>query len=222
MNEYESLVYLTASDQLILIGENHGVTENALFVRSLVDQYLRSGHKIKFVGLEYPSFIHSAFINNVENDNYTELVSSERGQILLNDGRFSESHFSLLKYLQDKNISIVFFDSGTASWDERDRLMAQNLNPYVDSLKPDEKAIVIAGNIHTNISKMIVNNRSYIPMGSYINTEKLRLILLKYHKGEFFNFGRKSFSEVPISENLVEEIDSQTIHFHISQATPTQ
>lgn len=207
--------------KIILVGENHGVCENALFVSSLIENFIALGEKISFVGFEYPKFKKQEFLNFLDKHDFDGLKNSEWGKILIEDGRFSKAHFDLLVSLLEKNIDLVFFDDAQGEWDNRDKEMAENLNN--EMINSDEgRVIIIAGNIHANVNKMVVNGKDYLPMGSFLDKQHLQQVELKYDSGEFYNFGRKKFIPQINPGAGIEKVNEELIYFHIPVATPTK
>lgn len=203
----------------ILIGENHGVNENTTFIEHFVKE-ISENTKIDYIAFEYPAFCIDNYISAVANDSYKEIEELPVTKMLLNDGRFSKNHFELLKYLFSKRIKFIFFDSGLGSWDERDKSMFDNLR----KIKHTDKSVVVivAGNIHTNLSQLIIDNKQYNPLGTYFNKNEVLLIKLQYHSGEFFNFERRSFKTTLMPDRSISIVDKNQIIYHLDKATPTK
>lgn len=213
------LVPLLQSRQVILIGENHGVQENALFVRNLLEELLAEGENILFVGLEYPTQISQELHSFVEENNYEGFLQTYWGKMLLDDGRFSSAHFKLLRFLYECKMEVLFFDDSQAIWDERDKKMAQTILTKLENKAG--KVILVAGNIHTKLEPFPLEGKSYKPLGAYLDSEKLFQITLKYHAGEYFNFARRLFTPT-VFEKPFQQTGPNSFKFSLAKATATQ
>lgn len=210
---------LLIDKKFILIGENHGVTENATFLELFVTN-IQLIKKVTYVGFEYPSFCFSDFFKAVTTDNFELIRNLPVTQLLINDGRFSLAHFNLLKYLYLQNIQFTFYDSGVGSWDNRDSVMYENIRKI--RIDNDSVVIIVAGNIHTSLHLLTIDKKDYKPLGSYFKKEELILINLRYHSGEFYNFGRKSFENTKMPENQTALVNNNQVLYHFKKATPTK
>jgi hypothetical protein len=215
-----SLVKKISSVTTVLIGENHGVIENTTFVKEFVDE-LHTTHKIKFVGFEYPIFALEEFRSAVKEGDFQKIKEHDVSQMLMRDGRFSKFHFELLKHLDKVGIPFIFFDSGRGTWDDRDLSMYENIQH--ESPKYDGQVkLIVAGNIHTMLQVLNLNNKPYKPLGTYFDPKEVLLLKLKYHSGEFFNFSRRQFEQINNDKSGFEELTHNEYLYHILQATPTQ
>jgi erythromycin esterase-like protein len=210
-----------ASKKTILIGENHGVSENPQFVRALLEA-LGNMARIKFVGFEYPSFVYEDFLKAVSANTYESIENLEVTQMLIKDGRFSRYHFDLLLFLYEKKVPFVFFDSGRGTWDDRDKAMYENITKSTNMEGEGEVVIIVAGNIHTKLKELNLNNENYKPLGTYFRIEDILLIELIYHSGEFFNFSKRVFTPSQMPEEAFEVISDHEIHYHLENVQSTK
>ncbi len=204
----------------ILIGENHGVVENVSFVKDFVDELINT-HKIKFVGFEYPIFVLDEFKSAVATKNFDEIRNNEVAQMLTKDGRFSKFHFELLVHLQEIGTPFIFFDSGRGTWDDRDSEMYENITKEAEKYREGGIKVIVAGNIHTTLELLNLDNKSYKPLGTYFDPRRTLLIKLEYHDGDFFNFSRKPFTKNKSSNRDFEKTKENEYLYHIPLATPT-
>ncbi len=217
----KTLSSLISDQKIVLIGENHGVIENPQFVQSFVSELINT-KKIKFVGFEYPKFIYEDFLNAAADNKFERIENLEVTKMLEKDGRFSKEHFKLLVYLHERSIPFTFFDSGRGTWDDRDLSMYENITEKMQGNGDSEIAVVIAGNIHTTLRELVLNNKTYKPLGTYFDPKKILLIELKYHSGAFFNFERRTFENTPMPKFQVEKINENTIFFHLKNVRATK
>ncbi|CAN5277455.1 hypothetical protein BH10PAT1_BH10PAT1_7090 [soil metagenome] len=215
---FKKILPYIKNKQIILVGENHGVAENPLIVKFLLDT-IKDKEKISFVGFEYPPSASEEFINIIKENNFDLLNNNSKAKMLTKDGRFSIYHFNFLVYLYKNNIPFVFFDSENESWDKRDMEMYKNISKSIKNKK--EKVIIVAGNIHTTLTKLTLNNKEYIPLGTYFNLKNSFLINIKYHSGEYYNFGNKKFDKTSMPrENLIIKNENEAeIHLECANTT---
>ncbi len=215
----EGLVNSISDKKIILIGENHGVHENATFVRQFVDT-MRKKRSVAFVGFEYPESMLKLLYTAARDRNFSSIQFHRTTQTLLNDGRYSRSHLELLSKLIEWNIPIVFFDGDNEQWDLRDQSMYFKLRTALSTSRPGT-SIIIAGNIHTSRDVLVLDERLYKPLGWYLRSLNGVQIRLIYHGGQYYNHGRKSFAYAPLPRKRLEPVSSTLFNFHLGKATPS-
>ena len=207
----------------LLLGEMHGVKENALLVEELVDKIT----SIKTVGFEYPNEIESAL--NQASPFKKELLDYPPVQTMLKDGRFSQTHMDVISRLVKKGIKIICFDPKISStdWNERDKGMAKIVMSYRKKLNKNTKILLICGNMHSRIDEFDLDsstekgkNYHYRPFGSYLKNQIN--IKFNYLSGQFYNFGLKKFPTDPEPhKNQLQKNNKQWL-LNIKIANPTR
>ena len=168
---------------MLLLGECHGVAENAAVIRALVAHL-----HIETVALEWP-----AELQPLVNSFLTGGGLTDSRFLWLGDGRVTAEHFVAMKSLARNGVAIVLIDKGLApsgSWSERDRALA---DAALEATSDRGRAILIAGNAHTPVTKTMLGT----PMGAWIAQARpgIREIVIRYGSGTMFNFGTKAFPD---------------------------
>ncbi len=192
----ESLVSELGKAKLLLLGETHGVKENADIIYTLFKKF-----GFKKLALEWDKKLKAQaekFLAIGELDFETIKDSP--------DGRITAGHFALLKKLKDEGLleALVCFDSETpyVDWDTHDANMAKNILANVS----DGPTLVVAGTWHTKVTPVIFEGetKENHPMGE--NVKKLIPDVpsgkIEYLTGQFHNFGTKDFEEKPEGVDL--------------------
>lgn len=163
---------------LVLLGEIHGVEQNPLIVASLMRTF-----ELRVLGLEWSVGLQDTV------DAFIEGGALDTGpSVWSNDGRITAGHFAVLRSLRRQGVleRLVLFDPfWSASWNDRDRQMAETL---LARLGPGP-ALVMAGNMHTRLRP----HRHGVPMGVHVAAARPATleIRIRYLSGEFFNLSRK-------------------------------
>lgn len=216
----DQIIELAKIHPIIAIGEMHGVKENPGVVYEIYTA-LKDKYSV-VLGFEYPQ----SLIDNPDSAN----------QVLYQDGRFSPFHKDLLKKLKQDGVKMFGFDltndqletQKTEVIDWRDKIMAENINKQIDKLNPDEKILIVTGDMHyqTKTQSIMYPNKDgvvkpyeYMPMGAQLRTDSILGIHLRYLSGQFYNFKLRQMPKIDAdkhrsfrdSDNLV-EIDIQEAH----------
>ncbi len=184
-------ILLEEIQDYLLLGEIHGVQENVLLVKEIVN-LISERYPIEFVGFEYYNELESLF--NKLPITKDKLLSHLLIASMRRDGRFSDTHLDVIERLVGEKIPIVCFDPPTLSndWNQRDKGMAEIVMENKKKLgKPNGKAILICGNMHAKTEEFDFNDYHHVPFGSYLKNQLN--VRLNYLSGEFFNFGYKQF-----------------------------
>jgi len=177
-----------------VVGEVHGVKENASFYKFLIKTF-----NFNCIALEWPERYKSNL------NTYFKDPSDMKGVFnhIDEDGRFYIELLNILKEVYDsKRIEkIVFLDAynpmdSSFDWNKRDVSMVKVLK---ENLSPELRMLVITGNLHTNKTPFINKgpNEERFPLGYHIRKElgEFPLITMRYLSGSYYNFGRNSFHE---------------------------
>lgn len=176
---------LLGSDNLLWVGETHGIANNFLAYKQLLQNF-------QTVALEYPE----------ELEQFTEEKFMKYASY--QDGRFSHESLDFFKWLQTTNLRVLCFDVRDAvkSQQEGEDVMAENL---MSKLTTDSKALVITGSLHGRRKPV----QQVIPQAGLMENAgyKIMPVGLKYAGGQFFNFGLKQ------QDNKFLDFDDQNLPF---------
>jgi hypothetical protein len=153
----------------IFVSDMHGTSEPPAFLRALVCNLMHSGRAV-VIALEYPSaeqhFIDE-FLHSGTPSPQLVLLASPFWTRPTQDGRTSRAMLSLLEWVRQETangarVRVVAFDSspatsnqpgGAASFDARDRAMAQRLRHELSNAAADEMPVIFTGNVHARKTK---------------------------------------------------------------------
>jgi hypothetical protein len=153
----------------IFVSDMHGTSEPPAFLRALVCNLVYSGRAV-VIALEYPSaeqgFIDE-FLRARTPTPQLVLLGSPFWSRPTQDGRTSRAMLSLLEWVRQETangarIRVVAFDSlpatsnqpgSAASFDTRDRAMAQRLRQELSNAAADEMPVIFTGNVHARKTK---------------------------------------------------------------------
>ena len=187
----ESLVTELGEAKLLLLGETHGVKENADIIYTLFKKF-----GFKKLALEWDKELREQaekFLQTGELD-FEAIKDSP-------DGRITAGHFALLKKLKDEGLleALVCFDgeTPTADWDTRDANMAKNIIANL----ANSRTLVVAGNLHTQVEPITFDDEKeeHHPMGEHLKKQipNVPSGKIKYLTGQFHNYGTRDFREKP-------------------------
>jgi hypothetical protein len=172
---------------LLILGEMHGVKENADVIYTLFKRF-----GFRQLALEWEpglKVMAEEFLESGEID-FNAIQDSP-------DGRITAGHFALLKKLKDEGMleRIICFDggSGAQGWNARDAAMARNI---LASLS-DVPTLVMAGNLHTKTEPIVFDNEpgEQHPMGEIVKKEIPGVASgrIEYLTGQYHNYGTRDF-----------------------------
>lgn len=153
-------------NQILWVGEVHGVKENYLIYKKLINW-------IRFcqVAIELP--------NNGEQ---------------YDDGRFSVQSNEFINWVNKHGIKLIYFDKREAVDEQQtgERKMAESLINQIG----EEKTLVISGNAHYRIDELVIGGKKVVMMAALVAEKGIKMIRLgiRYAGGEFYNFGAKKFT----------------------------
>ncbi len=187
----ENLVTELGEARLLLLGETHGVKENADIIYTLFKKF-----GFKKLALEWSTELLvqvEKFLQTGELD-FEAIKDSP-------DGRITAGHFALLKKLKDEGLleALICFDGEkqSADWDTRDVNMAKNI---ITNLA-NSTTLVVAGNLHTQVNPITFDDETeeHHPMGENVKKQipNVPSGKIKYLSGQFHNFGKGDFGEKP-------------------------
>lgn len=203
--------------RLLILGETHGVKENADIIYTLFKQF-----DFRNLALEWDVRLQETveeFLDGRELD-FDTIEDSP-------DGRITAEHFSLLKKLQQEGLidKLICFDEASQSdrWDARDENMANNIT---SNLPENGRTLVVTGKLHAETGPIVLSDEEgpQHPMGELITQQipSAPSCKINYLSGQFHNFGTKNFqSELGPSEHSKARLyksEGGVYHFELPQA----
>ena len=204
--------------KLLLLGETHGVKENVNIIYTLFKKF-----GFKKMALEWSRKMREQV------DRF--LQTGELGFEVIqdsSDGRITAGHFALIKKLKDDGLleAFVCFDEESPSdeWDARDANMAKNILVNVS----DGTMLVIAGNLHTEVTPITFDDEKgeHHPMGENVKKQIPTVPSgeIKYITGQFHNFGTREFRPrtdgVELPKAKFYKSDDGLYYFELPEAHP--
>jgi hypothetical protein len=166
---------------LLLLGEVHGVRQNALIARELMAALDISG-----LALEWPAGLASSvsgFFNDGQVPNHPLLWGG--------DGRIPAGHFALLweRFSAARLTALTLFDGvSEVGWSRREAAMAERI---LTAQADTPRTLVIAGSAHTALAPTGLG----IPLGARL-AEQRRGVLevrIRYGNGGYYNLSPQRF-----------------------------
>ena len=181
---------------LLILGEMHGVKENADIIYTLFKRF-----GFRNLALEWEPELKDVvekFLTSGELD-FDAVKDSP-------DGRITAGHFALIKKLKSEGLLeyITCFDegSGGGDWNKRDETMAKNILANLSG----SPTLVVAGNLHAKTEEMTFDDEPDIhhPMGENVKKEIPDVPSggIEYLTGKFYNYGPKEFRKLAEGEEL--------------------
>jgi erythromycin esterase-like protein len=168
---------------LLLLGEMHGVRENPLLIRALMQAF-----GLTSLALEWPEDLAPAIQAFLAGEALTDHWFVWGG-----DGRITAGHLAVLAERAAAGpLELILFDGGTGadwSWSQRDEAMARRL---LAASGPGARTLAVAGNAHTPVSPSELG----VPMGARLAGQRpgVREIRISYGGGGFYNGGPRQFA----------------------------
>ena len=167
---------------LLLLGEVHGVRENALLIRALMQAF-----ELTSLALEWPEDLAPGIRAFLAGETLTDDWFMWGG-----DGRITAGHLAVLAERAAAGpLELIMFDGVTGadwSWSQRDEAMARRL---LAASPQDTRTLAVAGNAHTPTSPSELG----VPMGARLAGQRpgVREIRISYGGGGFWNGGPRQF-----------------------------
>ena len=163
------------SSGLLLLGETHGVRENPLLIRALMEAF-----GLTSLALEWPEDltpIIRAFLASGTLADHPWLWGG--------DGRITAGHLAVLADRAAGPLELILFNGVIGadwSWSQRDEAMARRI---LATSPPSARTLVVAGNAHTPIRPTELG----VPMGARLAGQRpgTREIQISYGGGSFYN-----------------------------------
>lgn len=202
--------------KLFILGETHGVRENADIIYTLFKKF-----GFRQLALEWEPELKQTAERFIESGGlaFDAIQNSP-------DGRITAGHFVLLKKLKDEGLldALVCFNEQTQSgeWDERDANMAKNILANVSS----SPTLVVAGNLHTEVAPIVFGDdkTEHHPMGELVKKQipTVPSGKIKYLTGQYHNYGVRDFrgnsKGVELSKARFSKSESDVYVFELPEA----
>jgi hypothetical protein len=171
---------------LLLLGEVHGVRENPLVIRALLQAF-----GVNQLALEWPAELTSLI------DAYIQGAAlKDHPALWLGDGRITAGHLAVVRDRAKAGpFGLILFDQlmrWTSTWSERDEAMA---GPILAGCEASGTKLVVAGNAHTPTRPTALG----VPLGARLAAERpgVREIRIRYGAGHFYNGEPRRFPPDP-------------------------
>ncbi len=170
---------------LLLLGEVHGVRENPLLIRALLQMF-----GLTSLALEWPDDLGPAMAAFLAGE-----TLADHRQLWFGDGRITAGHLAVLAERAGAGpLELTLFDGTTGadwSWSRRDKAMATRI---LAGSAGRTRTLVVAGNAHTPVSRTELG----VPMGAYLAQRRpgVREIHVNYCSGYFYNCQPARFATV--------------------------
>jgi hypothetical protein len=171
------------SSGLLLLGEMHGVRENPLLIRALMQAFGLTG-----LALEWPEDLApmiDAFLASG--------TLADQWWLWGGDGRITAGHLAVLAERAAAGpLELILFDgviNTDWTWSQRDEAMARRI---LAASPLGARTLAVAGNAHTPIGPIELG----IPMGACLAEERpgIREIRISYGGGSFYNCEPRQFA----------------------------
>jgi erythromycin esterase-like protein len=170
------------SSGLLLVGEMHGVRENPLLIRALMQAF-----GLTSLALEWPEDVAPAIQAFLAGGTLADHPGLWGG-----DGRITAGHLAVLaERAAAGRLEVILFDGMVGadwSWSRRDEAMAQAILRAC----PGARTLAVAGNAHTATSSTQLG----VPLGACLARQRpgIREIRISYGGGYFYNFKPRHFA----------------------------
>jgi hypothetical protein len=174
------------SSGLLLLGEMHGVRENPLLIRALMQAF-----GLTSLALEWPDDLASviqAFL--------ASQTLADHPWLWGGDGRITAGHLAVLAERAAAGpLQVILFDGVIGagwSWSQRDEAMARRL---LGGSPRGTRTLAVAGNAHTPTSPTDLG----VPLGTCLARQRpgIREIRIRYGGGRFWNLKSRRFGPGP-------------------------
>jgi hypothetical protein len=184
------------SSGLLLLGEMHGVRENPLLIRALMQAF-----GLTSVALEWPDDLAPVIQSFLASQ-----TLADHPWLWGGDGRITAGHLAVLAERAEAGpLQVILFDGVIGagwSWSQRDEAMSRRL---LGGSPRGTRTLAVAGNAHTPTSPTDLG----VPLGACLARQRpgIREIRIRYGRGHFWNlksrrFGRGRSPQGPIRLHL--------------------
>jgi hypothetical protein len=180
------------SSGLLLLGEVHGVRENPLLIRALMQAL-----GLTSLALEWPEDL-APMINRFLSSG----TMGDHWSLWSGDGRITAGHLAVLgERAAAGPLKLILFDGvigADLSWSQRDEAMARRI---LAASPMDVRTLAVAGNAHTSTGPIELG----VPMGARLARQRpgVREIRINYGGGDFYNGEPRHFSRRASPQELI-------------------
>jgi hypothetical protein len=180
------------SSGLLLLGEVHGVRENPLLIRALMQAF-----GVTSLALEWPEDLAPMIRAYLASGRLADHWSLWGG-----DGRITAGHLAVLaERTAAGSLELILFDGTIGadwSWSQRDAAMTRRI---LAASPHSARTLVVAGSAHTPTSPIELG----IPMGAGLAEQRpgIREIRISYGGGRFYNGEPRQFARGPGSQGTI-------------------
>jgi hypothetical protein len=166
---------------LLLMGEVHGVRQNALIVRALMVALDMTG-----LALEWPAALAQPLSGF-----FTDGRVPDHPQLWGGDGRITVGHFAVLRerFLAQRLQALTLFDGvDEVGWSRREAAMAERI---LNAQAHGTRTLVVAGSAHTALTPTMLG----VPIGARLAELRpgVREIRIRYGNGSYYNLSPQRF-----------------------------
>ena len=166
---------------LLLLGEVHGVRQNALIARALMTALDITG-----LALEWPAALADPIGGFFAGGRVPD-----HPQLWGGDGRITVGHFALLRerFAAEGLHALTLFDGvNEVGWSRREAAMAERI---LNAQAPGARTLVIAGSAHTALTPTMLG----VPIGARLAELRpgVREIRIRYGNGTYYNLSPQRF-----------------------------
>jgi erythromycin esterase-like protein len=171
------------STGLLLLGEMHGVRENPLLIRALMQAV-----GVTSLALEWPEDLTPVIRSYLASG-----TLADHPWLWAGDGRITAGHLAVLAERAAAGpLQLILFDGSIGAdwtWSQRDEAMARRI---LAGSPPRTRTLAVAGNAHTPTSPTDLG----VTMGAYLTRQRpgIREICLRYGSGSFWNRQPRRFA----------------------------
>jgi hypothetical protein len=177
---------------LLLLGEIHGVRENPLLIRALMQAF-----GLTSLALEWPEDLApviGAFLAGG--------TLADHELLWFGDGRITAGHLAVLaEGAAAGPLEVILFDAAIGadwSWSQRDEAMAGRILAGTTTGTP---TLAVAGNAHTPTS----HTRLGVPLGACLARQRpgVREIRINYGSGHYYNLQPRQFRRISLRQRKI-------------------
>ena len=219
----EAITSLAQQTDILIFGEVHGTQEVPQLIGDHLERFQRLGYVA--LGLEIPHSEQESLWRwaTGENQEVPQFFRHPSG-----DGRGNQQVLSLVRKAAKLNFYVFCFDADLArNWQERDRMMAENLLAEWAHTCPDKKVVCICGNLHSRLWPLSQTHDRYWPsfaanLRSFKSDVVVHSINIVFHQGAFFNLNVQKINGKPITDAYItpDRNDGHSLSLHLPRATP--
>jgi hypothetical protein len=184
----------------IVLGELHGVQQNAEIIESIVRDCLNDSSRKLVVAFEWTlnnkeeKSINKFVLGKMNENDEEEFVHAIQTLYDQHSGVFSDQHYDLLCELRGLNkqtgnrVTIIAIDKKGEDWNDRDEKMAGRVK---QTGLLNDTVIVIVGDLHARKRPFRFDEASgwYYPLAWHLPAGDTYSVRLAYSTGQFYNFG---------------------------------